>query len=84
MDHLVVEVNGEHVTYSITDAIMPGLVACVVEIGGLGDMAILEPHSRKRLWISPGLEQHTDVYGAITRAIAVAKELNFLGNPEDT
>jgi len=82
----VVEVDGEHVTYSITEAtdkFSIGYLDLVFEICTDGDMTIYNPPSKKRLWVASGLAQDTNIYDAMTRVIRVAKELKFLGDPDE-
>jgi hypothetical protein len=82
----IIEVNGEHITYSITkgvDKTKIGYLDCVFEIFTEGDMSIYNPWDRRRLWVASGLVQDTNIYDAMTRVIAVAKELKFLGDPDE-
>ncbi len=86
MELEVVQVGDEHVTYSITEISDNDgsdlLQACTIEIHTCGDMAIVDPFSRRRLWIASALDQATNIYDAAARTIAVAKELKFLGDPD--
>jgi hypothetical protein len=83
-EYEVVIVDGEIVTYSITDMVIgeqSSLICCLVEIDTDGDMSIVNPYTSKRLWIGSALDQPSSVYDAIARAIETAKELEFLGDP---
>lgn len=81
----IAQVGSEFVTYAITDAtdrIDAGILGCVFEIDTDGDMSIVNPYTSKRLWVGCALNQAPDIYEAMARVLEVAKELNFLGDPE--
>jgi len=53
----------------------------VFEIGGYGDMTLIDPYTLKRLWVGGVfVDDNTSVYDGIRRVLAVAEELDFLGS----
>jgi len=55
----------------------------VFELGGYGDLTMVDPYTLKRLWISQSSIQGLSFFDAMRRAIDVAEAIQFLGeDPE--
>jgi hypothetical protein len=50
----------------------------VFELGGYGDLTLINPTTLERLWVADVLKGEASIYDAMTNVIAVAEEIGFL------
>jgi hypothetical protein len=92
-DFETVEIDGLPITYSISDNgglaypqqdtfTLQEFAGPVFEIGGYGDMGLINPYKCKRLWVGGALDDN-DIYEGMRRVINVAEKLGFLGRDEE-
>jgi len=57
----------------------------VFELGGYGDMTLIDPYSQRRLWVADVLKDAAEqsIYDAMITTIKIAQEIGFLGSEEE-
>jgi hypothetical protein len=55
----------------------------VFEIGSFGDLTMVDPCTRKTLWVGGAFDAARSIYDAMRRVLDVAEKVGFLGNPEE-
>lgn len=54
----------------------------VFEIGSFGDLIMVDPCTRKTLWVGGAFDSARSIYDAMRRALDVAEKVGFLGTPD--
>ncbi len=49
----------------------------VFELGGYGDMSIIDPYTRVRLWVGDALNQNTTIWDSMRKVIDVAEAVGW-------